>query len=115
MPRTVLTVNEVVETGLTLSASAANVDGHSLVNTDRNTVLFLYANNGSGSPINVTVQTPGTVRGNAIADVVVAVAAGAERLIGPLPASFYNQADGTVYVDFSDVTSLTVAGLKIAK
>ena len=114
MARTALTVNEVVETGLTFSASSANADGHSLVNTDRNAALFIYVNNGGGGSIDVTVQTPGTVRGNAIADVVVAVGAGAAKLIGPFPASIYNQSEGTVYVDFSGVSSVTVMGLKIA-
>lgn len=113
MARTALTVNAVVETGTTLSATSANADGHSLVNTARANQLFLYVNNGGGSSINVTIQTPGTVRGLAIADQVVAVGAGAIKLIGPFDPSFYNQAAGTVYVDFSSVTSVTVAAFKI--
>lgn len=115
MARTALTVSEIVRSGLTLSASAANADGHSLVNTDKNAALLLYVNNGSGSPITVTIQTPGTVDGLAIADRTVTVAAGAERFIGPLTAKDYNQSDGTVYVDFSAVTTVTVMGLKISK
>lgn len=113
MARTALTVNAVSETGTTLSASAANVDGHSLVNTARANKLFLYVNNGSGVSVNVTIQTPQTVRGLAVADQVIAVGAGVEKIIGPFDASFYNQADGTVYVDFSAVTSVTVAAFRI--
>lgn len=113
MARTALTVNAVAETGTTLSATSANADGHSLANTARSSKLFLYVNNGSGGSINVTIQTPQTVRGLAVADQVVAVGAGVETIIGPFDASFYNQSDGTVYADFSAVTSVTVAAFRI--
>jgi len=113
MARTALTVNEVVRAGVAFSPSAANVDGHSLAN-DRNAALFLYVNNGSGSSVTVTIQTPGTVDGLAVADRTVAVAAAAEKLIGPFPSGVYDQSDGAVYVDFSAVTSVTVAAFKIA-
>lgn len=68
----------------------------------------LVVNNASGSPVNVTVRaTSGSTLpdGTAIADKVVAVAAGALRSIIEAPTE--QQADGTVWVDYSASTSIT--------
>jgi hypothetical protein len=70
--------------------------------------MFLYVKNASGSPITVTIDTPGLVDGLAIANLTVSVpATTGERMIGPFPPGIYNQADGNVYVDWSSVTSVT--------
>lgn len=106
MARTALAVQQISRAGITPSYSAANADGHSVLNSGKE---FLHVKNGSGSSINVTVQTPGTVDGQAIADRVVAVGAGAEKMIGPFPPDTYNQpGTNTLYVDFSAVTTVTV-------
>lgn len=68
----------------------------------------LIVNNGSGSSINVTVRatTGATLTdGTAIADKVVAVAAGAIRVIQE--ASTELQSDGNVYVDYSASATVT--------
>lgn len=110
MARTALAVQDVTRTGLNPAYSAANVDGHSVPNGGRE-VLHVKT---SGTPCNVTIQTPGTVDGQAVADRVVALGATAERLIGPFPADYYNQPTGDgVYVDFSAVTGVTVAAFRI--
>ncbi len=72
---------------------------------------FLYVNNGSGGSITVTVATPGTVSGLAIADTAVAVAAGDIGLI-PL-ANVHRGANGRAAITYSDVTSLTVAAFEL--
>lgn len=114
MARSALAVQSITIAGLEPSFTNANVDGHSVINDGR---VLLYVKNGSVSSINVTVQTPGEVGGNAIADRVVAVPAGEDRIIGPLPPRVYNRGGSTdahsVYVDFSDVTSVTVAALRL--
>lgn len=110
MARTALTVNQISRAGVALGPAAANVDGHSLAYSEN---LILYVANGGGSPITVTIQTPGTVDSLAIADKTVTVPAGSNRLMGPFPKAHYRQADGTVYVDFSDVTSVTAAAFYI--
>ena len=111
MARTALTVNQVLYTGFTRSLSAANADGHSVVNDGK---TWIEVANASGGSINVTVQTAGTVDGRAVADDVIAIANGATKLIGPWPTHLYNQstADG-VYVDFSAVSSVTCAAYKL--
>ncbi|MFI6334133.1 hypothetical protein [Streptomyces sp. NPDC050535] len=67
---------------------------------------FLYVNNGSGGSITVTLATPGTVSGLAIADTAVAVAAGKHAII-PL-ANVFRGATGRAAITYSGVTSLTV-------
>ena len=54
MARTTLTVQAIVRTGLSPVYSAANADGHSVVNDGKKT--FVHVKNGSGSSMNVTTQ-----------------------------------------------------------
>ncbi|MEU0584584.1 hypothetical protein [Streptomyces sp. NPDC006132] len=72
---------------------------------------FLYVNNGSGGTITVTVATPGTVSGLAVADAAVPVAAGDHAII-PL-ATVYRGANGRAAITYSGVTSLTVAAFEL--
>lgn len=110
MARTALAVQDVVRAGLNPVYSAANVDGHSIQNNGH-TVLHVKT---AGTACTVTIQTPGTVDGMAVADRTVALGATAERIIGPFPPSDYNQPTGEgVYVDFSAVTAVTVAALRL--
>jgi len=110
MARTVLAVQDVVRAGLNPVYSAANVDGHSIQNDGR---TALHVKTGA-TPCTVTFQTPGTVDGLAVADRTVALGATEERIIGPFPPTQYNQPTGDgVYVDFSAVTSVTVAALRL--
>ncbi len=76
---------------------------------------FLHFKNGSGAPITVTVATPGTVDGLAIADPTAIVAAGGERFVGPLAVGTFGDADDArlVALSYSDVTSLTFAALTL--
>lgn len=114
MARTALTVTAVARTGNDVATlSAANVDGHSVVNTGR---MFIFVKNGDASPHTVTVQTPRTVDGLAVAELAVVVAAGEHKLIGPFPVNTFNQvgADyGKIYVDFDAVTSVTCAAFSV--
>lgn len=105
MARTAITAAQIDDDGVVASLTAANADGHSVAH--RNS-LFLRVTNGSGSSITVTVQTPKTIGGLAVADRAVTVAAGATAYISLGNAELYRQADGAVYVDFSAVTTVTV-------
>lgn len=111
MARTALTVQVIARTGLDPAYSSANADGHSVQNTGRECVHVV---NGGGGAITVTIQTPGTVDGLAVSDRTVSVPAGEDRIIGPFPVRDYNQPNTeTIYVDFSGVTSVTVAALRL--
>lgn len=70
--------------------------------------LIFRCLNGSGASINVTFQTPYTRDGLALADLVVAVPAGATKLVALHAGEIYSQADGKAYVDFSAVTTVSV-------
>ena len=113
MARTALTVNRVDLDGVTKTLAAANADGHSIP-WNRNFRQWLTVKNGGGSSITVTVQTPRTVGGLAVADRTVSVAAGAEVDIALTDTQNYLQADDSTYVDFSAVTSVTVLASEIA-
>jgi len=96
--------------GTTPGYGAANADGHSFENVGRE---FLQVKN-TGTEKTVTVQTPGTVDGLAIEELTVTVAATTgDKMIGPFPTHVFNQSGGVVYVDFSAVTGVTVAALRL--
>lgn len=110
MARTALTAQATSTAGLAATYGAANVDGHMFV---PQAGRVLHVKNGGGAPITVTVQAEVSLDGLALPDQTVAVANGAETFIGPFASDIYAQragADkGKVYVDFSAVTSVTLA------
>ena len=112
MARTVITVQQIARTGLASALAAADGANHNYFANDGQT--FLYVKNASGSPITVTINTPGLVDGLAIADLTVSVpATTGERMIGPFPPGIYNQSDGSVYVDWSSATSVTMGAFRL--
>lgn len=75
---------------------------------------FVRINNAGGAPITPTFVTPGSVRGNAIADGGGAVTNGQSRMFGPFPADTYaDPTTGLVTVTYSGVTSVTIGVFKI--
>lgn len=73
---------------------------------------FLHVKNGSGSSMNVTVTDPGnTPAGSSAQSPVIAVPAGAERMIY-LPTSLMSPVTGTIQVAFSATASVTAALLR---
>lgn len=111
MARTVLAVQQIVRAGLTPAFTAANVDGHSIVNNGH---TFIEVKNVNAATRTVTVQTPRLVDGIAVAEleVVIPITTG-DKMIGPFPAETFNQAGGVIYVDFSAVADLTIAAIKL--
>jgi len=117
MATTALTVEDIARTGLEATYNAAaSGDGNAIDNSSHR--MFLHVVNGSGGSIDVTVQTPNTVDGLTIQDLVVAVPAGEDRFIGPFP-DMYDQVDAdnsiptAIKVTYSSVTSLTVAAIRL--
>lgn len=106
MPRTAITPQRGTSAGLAPAYEPANVAGNSyLLRSGR----VLHVKNGSGSSVTVTVPTPGVVDGLAIADRTIAVPASGERLVALGTTDAYKQAGGVAYIDYSAVTSVTVA------
>jgi hypothetical protein len=91
--------------------AAASAGGDKVPPNDRGA---LFVRNGSAASINVTVAVPGNTRyGQANPDVVVAVPAGADRLIGPFPPDLADPIDGLVAITYSAVTTVTVGAVSI--
>lgn len=120
MARTVLTVQKIVRTGLDIAyVSGSTANGHSFDNTGHN--VFIHVKNGDSGSMNVTITTPNTLDGLVIDDLVVAVPATDERLIGPFPKALYDtidtdpdpDIDPAIFVDLSSDTSLTLAAVQL--
>lgn len=109
MARTALTVIDVALAGTNPHPTAANVDGHS-VTWARDLALVVRNSDASGKT--VTLDVPNTLNGLTIPDRTVAVASNGTAVI-PLGASEYRQVDGTVFIDYSAVTSVTVGVIRL--
>jgi hypothetical protein len=108
-----LTAQAVGMTGaaVTLVAAAGGGDLYLPFDGDRS---WLWIKNGGGVSVTVTITVAGTTYGQNNADVPVVVAAGAERLIGPLvPELAGADTLGTVGFSYSGVTSVTVAVVRL--
>lgn len=108
MARVSVATQAIVKTGVVPALTAPTVDGD-IIDTGR---VFLEVNNGGGASITVTVQTPVQVDGLDLSELIVSVAAGVTKRIGPLsPSTFARPAGGAdagrAYVDYSSVTSVT--------
>jgi hypothetical protein len=75
--------------------------------------VFLDVEN-AGSETTVTVDTPGTVDGLAVANLAVVVpATTGKKRIGPFPPDTYNQPDGTIKVTYSSVADVTIGAFRL--
>lgn len=116
MSHTLLAVQTVTDDGLAPAYGAAPAGGNAVPGDGE---TFIHVKNGGAGSINVTVVTGGTLMGEPVSDKVLAIGAGAERLIGPFPPVLYNQPTGAaqhagqVTIDYSGVTSVTVAAFKL--
>ncbi|MFN7019900.1 MAG: hypothetical protein ACK4WH_01055 [Phycisphaerales bacterium] len=104
--------------GVNPAPTAANSGGDALVNPRGNAILVVA--NGGGGSINVTIAVgsgfttrpaDGTFPSQTVSNLVVAVPAGATRVIGPIPPA-YNDGNGKAQISYSGVTSVTVWGLQ---
>lgn len=73
---------------------------------------LLYVRNNSAASVTVTVATPGTVRGLAVADVVAAVAASAVWTL-PLSRMFADPITGRAAITYSAAANVGVAVLEL--
>jgi hypothetical protein len=113
MARSALTIQTVGIAGATISTAAANADGNSIV-ADEAAKVILQVANGGGSSITVTIPATGKAYGIDLEDQTITVAAGATKHIAGLEPGAFQQTDGTVYVNYSGVSSVTVAAFRIA-
>lgn len=103
-----LTYQQAKASGTAVNLVAAEAGGDKVVPGGA-----LMVRNASAGSINVTLDVPGNTKyGLPNPDVVVAVAAGATTLIGPLPGDLAGT-DGLVAFTYSAVATVTVAAVTI--
>lgn len=108
MPRTAITPQAVVVTGLALATEPANVDGNSI---QLGPGRALFVNNASAASINVIFPTTAVLEGLTVGNRVVAVPNGAARYLRL--SSTAAQPGGVVHADYSAVPGVTVAVLEV--
>lgn len=96
--------------GFSVATQSASSGGDYIVNNGN---TLLYVANGSGSSINVTIDSPNQCSQGFTHDNVVAVGAGVSKWIGVFDQKRFNDVNGRVQITYSDVTSVTVGGIKI--
>ena len=111
MARTALTVQDIVQAGVAATYASANADGNSVPCDGSHWIEVV---NGAGAPVTVTVPTPGTIDGLAVADLTVTVTNGTTKKIRIPPSRVTAQTDGTAHIDYSSATSITVAAFRLA-
>jgi hypothetical protein len=75
---------------------------------------FLHVKNGGETSINATIKA-GYYPRQALGDLTVAVAGGKTAFIGPFETARFEQEDGTIYVDLSAATSVTLMAYQVPK
>ena len=112
MARTLVSALQTdVGTGALSASNPANsVGGNNFAN---NGEVMLAVINGGASPSTVTFTTVAKYQGFALTNPAPVVTNGTTRYFGPFDPSVFNQTDGTVWVDFSYTTSVTIIVIKL--
>lgn len=105
-----LTVQTIDRDGYNIAFAAAAGGGDEFVNTGSE---FILVKNDDASAKTLTIATPRTVDGLAVADRPVVIPAGEQWPIGPLPTSTYNDGNNKVQITYDAVTSLSLAVMKL--
>lgn len=113
-----LTVSQIVKTGLnTLTGSNYTTTGLLTTNTykfSNDGKIFLHFEKTGATTAVVTIVTPGTAHGLAIADVTVNVdAIAGDVFIGPFPISLFNDSSGIVSFTFDNTAGLSLAAFRL--
>lgn len=111
MARGTLTVQQVSLNGMAPAFSAATATDGDAFQNDGN--VLLEVKNTSAGVVTITIPTPAKVGGLDVADVSVTVpATTGDRIIGPFDPTIFNQADGSVYVNNSAASGVTLMAFR---
>jgi hypothetical protein len=107
-----LVYQQIKRTGTEVTYDAIDSDwGNQFQNDGR---MFIHVVNATGHDATVTIETPNTVDGLAIADRAVVVTSAEERMIGPFPPNIYNDSDRLVQVSYTvEDVGMTIALLRL--
>ena len=106
-----LTPQDMTDVGLTPTRTALSDANTYQVRNDGNVILMFLKTGANEATI--TIATPATRRGLAIADRTLTVAATTgDRVIGPFEPALYNNSDGDLEFTTSESTAITCAVLR---
>jgi hypothetical protein len=114
-----LSVQNLAVSGELQPSYAAAAGGGDEMPNDGDT--FLHVKNGGGAGITVTIAAQVATRDAegygpfTRANLAVSIAAAADKMIGPLPAKTWNNANGRAAITYSGVTTVTVAALRVPR
>jgi hypothetical protein len=107
-----VTVQALKRTGITLTMTAVDADGNYCVNDGR---TYLQITNAGATTPTVTVQTPLTVGGVPVADLVITVSQYSTMVAGPFNKLWFNELSGAnrgkMSWTYSSPNSLTVGAV----
>lgn len=95
--------------GLEPSYAGCAVGGDEVVNDGR---IFLHFVNGA-TPADVTIDSVADCNQGVDHNVVVTVGANEDHMIGPFPRARFNDAAGKIQMTYSNVTTITVAAIRL--
>jgi hypothetical protein len=113
MARTTIAPQETTLAGLNATMTAAPATGANngvQFTNDGDTILVVT--NGGGSPSVLTLDATGSLAGVALTDTTPSVPAGGTRYFGPFDMQAFG---GTVGVDFSVITTVTCAAIRVPR
>ena len=111
MAATILVVQDLVMAGITPTYAAATATQGDDFANDGGTFLQVK-NTGAGKTL--TITTPATIRGVAVADPAIAIPlTTGDKMIGPFPPDLFNDGNGRVHTVLDDATAVTIAAFKV--
>lgn len=107
-----LSVEDVSRTGLAATYNAVDGVDTFLVRNDGR--VMLHFKNTDGSAETITVQTPKTVNGLAVAELTVTIpATTGDKMVGPFPPGTFNDSSGDLKFTASNGTATTCAVVRL--
>ncbi|KKM12766.1 hypothetical protein LCGC14_1719780 [marine sediment metagenome] len=89
----------------------ATADNYIMRNDGKTILHFIKA---GANPATITIVTPKTVGGLAVAEQTFVVAAsGGVEFAGPFPPDLYNDASGDIDISTSEATDITVQAIRV--
>lgn len=103
-----LVVENIVRAGVEPTYNVA-ADPDEFLNSGQ---ILIHVKNGA-TDVTVTIVSQVTVDNLAVADLTVLVPANEDRMIGPFPTDWYNDSNGKVQLQYTNVVNVTIAVMKI--
>jgi len=105
---------KIVKTGLTTSYTAGVVVGTTDFVMKNDGRTFLHVKKAGAGSCSMIVKTPAQVGGLDVAELTVTIpATTGDVMLGPFPPAIFNDGNGDMRFNFSEVTGLTFQGASL--